>query len=257
MKFDEYEEKLKQYEEYLRSDENKLYCKPYVRECERLAEIAMQYKDNCQQLYDELSSDVVRYEYAVRGETLYRGYYCPSPVQDIVIGNCKRGKLLKKLTILSKPTYKYGFDSHNELVIVDILPVEVSFGEKEIIIRQGDTETGIRFSPHHGIVELCECRYQDGKISSYILCVYNPYDDHVSEFMKEEYRYSSEGLATADFYDFLNDEQAPILVHDQYRFQHDSEGFLSKYTSVDFDGDSVKDSVWKDHEFTVYIKRKV
>ena len=257
MNIDEYEEKLKQYEQYLRSDENKLYCQPYVRECERLAEIAARYKDNCQQLYNELKETVVRYEYAVRTKVLHRGFYCPSPVQDIVIGNCNRGKLLKRLTARSRPTYKYGFDSHNELVVVEILPVEKSFGAKEIILRSGNTETGLCFSINDGISALSECRYHDGQLISYINCVYLPFDERVSEYMKEEYSYSAEGLETANLYSFLNNEKAPIMVHDQYRFKHDKEGFLSKYTSVDFEGDTVKDSVWNDHEFTVYIKRKV
>lgn len=249
----DYFEDFKKTQKYLRSEENKLSCQPYVHECQRLAEVANQYRDKCHLLYNELSSNVVKYEYSSGGEVLHRGYYCPSPILDIVVGNGNRGKLLKTLTAKSKPTYKYGFDSQNELVVVNVLHLD----ESEIIIRQGNTETGVWFSKDFDINVLSESYYHNNQISSYIFCRYNSFENHVFDYRKEEYRYSAEGLEVADIFRFFNDKKAPILQHEQYHFQHDDEGYLSKYTVAEYDGEFVKDSMWQDHVYSARIKRKV
>ena len=244
---------------YQRSDENRARCEPYAAECQRLAELAAAYGDQCRFLQDKLEKEVVREEHAIGGEVMHRGYYCPSPVQDIVIGNCNRGKLLKRMTVRSKPTYKYGFNADSELIIaytiseVGIVP--------EIIIRQDQTEIGIKFLENFGIQEISESIYRNGKIVSYIHAPYQPclnssYGSDVTQFIREDYTYSAKGLQTADFYDFLN-VNVPILTHWQYHFQHNDEGFLSSYTIAEYEKDTCKQPVWDGHVYDISIKRKV
>lgn len=48
------------------------------------------------------------YQYTIGGETLHRGYYCPSLIKDIVIGNCNRGRLVRNTKKAKKITYEYG-----------------------------------------------------------------------------------------------------------------------------------------------------
>ena len=58
------------------------------------------------------------YQYAVGGELLHRGYYCPSPVKDIVMGNCNRGKMIKHpIKFEQKMMYEYGFCDDQLLLI--------------------------------------------------------------------------------------------------------------------------------------------
>jgi len=248
---------MEDYEEmqrYLRSNENKLICKPYVLECNRIAEITNQYSDVYMALYDELRHSVVKSEYSVGGEVLHRGYYCPSPIIDIVIGNAGRGKLLQRITKRSNPAYQYGFNKNNELVVVNKLS---SFGNKEVIIRNNQKETGIAFSDEFGINTISECEYDNGQISSYVFCLYYSYNIHVVDYRKEVYQFSSEGLETVDMISLLNNEDAPILSHSRFLFQHDNEGYLSKYTLVHFENGSLKPSIWDGYEFDVKIKRRV
>jgi hypothetical protein len=51
--------------------------------------------------------------------------------------------------------------------------------------------------------------------------------------------------------------EIPLLQHQQYHFEHDAGGYLSKYTVIEFDGQTAKKSVWDDHLFDVKIRRNV
>lgn len=248
----EFWDDLNRLEKYLRSDENKRVCEPYLLECQRFSEIAMQYKDTCEGLYTTLQAKVSNEKYSVGGESLHRGYYCPSPILDIVSGNCNRGKLLKRLTIKSKPTYKYGFDN-DKLIVINSIHTD----KNEIIVRKDKLEIGIVFSKEFGIQTISECTHINGQIASYTVCLYDPFENRVVDYKKEDYQYSSEGLSVVDIFSFLNSKNAPILQHQQYHFLHDNEGYLSKYTVINYEGEFVKPSVWDNHTFDISIKRKI
>lgn len=81
-------------------------------ECERLKALAAPYADKKEELAREISDSIVREEQAVGGETLHRGFYYPSPVYDIVVGNVHRGNVLKRVTSRSKVIWRYGFEKH-------------------------------------------------------------------------------------------------------------------------------------------------
>jgi len=72
--------------------------------------------------YKDLSSaayeNTVRKEFGKGGVLIPRGYYCPSLVDDIVISNVKRGKLLKKLNSNSTYDFVYFFDQADRLIAV-------------------------------------------------------------------------------------------------------------------------------------------
>ena len=53
-----------------------------LHECDRLQEVAHTCQKTCNTIYKDLLNDVVRTEYARGGETIHRGYYCPSPVLE-------------------------------------------------------------------------------------------------------------------------------------------------------------------------------
>jgi len=221
----------------------------FSTECQRIAAMVETYSSQCQSLKNQLEDGVVREEYSTGGRLLRRGYYCPSPIYDIVVGGCNRGRLLERTTPISKPTYRYCFNRSNEMIIADPIHLESS----EIIFRQCQTETGIMFSEKVGIKTISECTYQAEKIMSYgwALCT----SLGIFEYSKEVYTYSAEGLAVADIYTFSN--LCKTLAHEQYHFQHDDEGYLSGYTVANYAGESKLSSVWDGYVFDVTVKRKV
>lgn len=244
----------KEFNDYINSKENREKCKPFLLDCQRFAATAERYKDQCQLFFDELVDEVVREEYAVGGEILHRGYYCPSPILDIVVGNGNRGKLLKRLTSRSHPTYIYRFNKDDRLIIV-----ENQNGIKEIILRDGSIETGIEFSKRCEILSLTECIYSGSQIQSYSHCLYDSNTKISDNYHLENYKYSMDGLESADLFRFSNFRNKPLIRHDKYLFQHDEEGFLSHYKLIEYDerNRAKEDSYTKDRIYDVYLKRKV
>ena len=253
--------------EFMRSKENLELCKPFIADCDRLAKIAMKYQDQCLTLKDQLSKEVTTEKYGIGGGMMYRGYYCPSPILDIVIGNINRGRLSKRIVEGKKDVFKYGFNVDNNLILVEFIPdvpkyVDVlDFISTEVIIRDGETELGIVFKIWKGelrLEQLSESVYRNNRIVSFVYCCYSGFQNRVDIYEKEEYVYSDEGLDFAHRYDFRNHETAPSLTHYEYRFKHDDEGYLSQYAVIEHpDSLRRKEPAWDGHMYDVKRKRKV
>ena len=219
----------------------------YLEESRRLEGIAAQYRGQCKSLKEQLEKEIVRDEFSSGGLTIHRGYYCPSPVHDIIVGGCNRGRLLKRMTVRSNPTHRYCFNAADELVIA------YKSGMPEIIIRDGQTEIGLLLaSGDYDITTISESVYRsDGKIASYTYAVCRTRGEKlaVHDYCKEIYAYSEEGLLEA--------VDAYISYHHyKYHFQHDEEGYLSSYTFVVYDGNgAIKHN--DDRVREIKIKRKV
>lgn len=217
-------------------------------ECNRFTVIAKKYLPNCQEIYSNLISKVVRKEYSTGGELITRGYYCPSPIYDIVVGNCKRGKLLKKVTSRSKPTYEYCFDKNDKLIIVNYLYSNFT----EILEYNNDTVLGITFSTglKSEIISVTECKYdRHGRIISFVNAdsCYN--NCNIDNLKKEYYFYNDSGLCKAEDFDYLDNSHSGILNYYRYIFEHDDEGYLKEY--------KVEPSMFENDVYKVFIKRKI
>ena len=88
-------------------------------EYNKLKEFMQPYLKNSLEIFNERKNHAVRKEYSVKGECIHRGFYCPSPTFDIVIGNCNRGKLLKRLTSRSKLCYAYYYDENDRMTVIE------------------------------------------------------------------------------------------------------------------------------------------
>lgn len=242
-------------------------------ECDRLEAVAKDYQNQCGTIYGELLKDVVRTEYARGGQTIHRGYYCPSPVYDILVGGASRGRLLKdRKRVRKKPDYEYGFNARNELVVVQ------SDFYREIILREQDTERGLLFD-QYSIQAVTECQYADETIQSYIYALF--LESQVIDYRKEQYTYGTEGLQFVDCYDFMpirmhmprkirewvldkTDEELPALYsHERMEFTH-KDGYLYQYKAVPVDDPLNRiirsyPEIRSDHEFIyeVNVRRKI
>ena len=87
------------------------FCEPYLKEASAFTDLIKAQNGNKQLLEKSLLEHSFREEKSRGGENIHRGFYCPSLIQDIVVGNCKRGSLCKSNN--PKATYTHYFDSNN------------------------------------------------------------------------------------------------------------------------------------------------
>ena len=71
-------------------------------------------------MHDELLAErqrrTARVEYSRDRHDLILGYYCPNPLKDLVIGNVKRGRILKRKSSFVSAGIIFFFDENNELI---------------------------------------------------------------------------------------------------------------------------------------------
>ncbi len=216
---------------------------------DRVLKILEEYKPLCNQYCKEASEKVAYEQYGRGGECLHRGYYCPSMIMDIVVGNCKRGKILQKKPTRKNPDYIYGFDAEDKMVMARCRNVA------EIIIHLEEVQIGICLYNGDTIETISECVYDNGKIVSYLYALYNPYKEQITELRREEYTYL-ENKVIVDWYRLDMLDKSIFKNHTRYIFAIE-DGYLKSYTIEEYDGDRIKDSVWNGHIWEVSPPRKL
>lgn len=153
---------------------------------EKSDKIALTKIKDLDKLYKEAESAVVREEYCI-GSDMFLGYYNPSPVYDLIVGNMRRGKLSDKCTKLQKPTHQYGFDENGKLVVVNrIMPKEESDYDEYAVLEYNDNIVTI--------IGVCKIG-DDTEINTIALCEYDT-DGRLVK-LTEGYEYSDEGGFTS------------------------------------------------------------
>lgn len=191
--------------------------------------------------------ETVRTEYA-SGSDLYRGYYCPSPVFDFVVGNAHRGKLLKRITMVSKPSHEYAFSAdgrllwcrwlHNKTVVMT-----------EYLVRDETRVIGILLDSDGELKTISEEIIQDGMLLSFLQAKFwfGASPRECQEITAEYYAYDENGLLSTQLHElmlpmkkfpaFLQDVagsspflQQPIYRSNEFLFER-ADGFLTGYRS--------------------------
>ena len=141
---------------------------------------------------------------------LHRGFYCPSPVQDAVIGNVKRGKLLKRLSKRSSTYYVYGFDENDRLVWIDHY-YNGSLINTEYLLYKNECIYGVKVENDGRITQVTFEKYQGQRIVSYwnVQVLSSRERDPITQMRKEVYDYNQWGLSQCIITEFIN--EAPLL----------------------------------------------
>ena len=207
----------------------------FEKDIELISEIVKQYADQYDALKKITDETTARIEYCI-GAEVHRGFYCPSLVEDIVIGNVKRGRIAKRTP--KKPSYTYCFDKNNYLISV------ISEFNREFIIRDGEREIGITYFDDFkcigDVVSVCE--YRQGRLSRYLLAGVRSSD--VWSIRKEEYSYTEDEM-TVDIHDgraWSADDWGD--THMLYSFPLENGYMTGTYISRSFTHESIKE-YWK------------
>ncbi len=217
----------------------------YKQYCNRFQQYANQYKDKFESVFDKALENVVREELCA-GSDMTLGYYCPSPVKDLLVGNVHRGKILKRITKRSKPDIKYGFTEDGKMAVFVDLPPEgcTNYDVRGFVLYDKNIVTHLCFRKLEDSSEpewISQAEYDPtGRIVSYTLGLFfNGY--HCNEISQEIYTYSDEGMKSVIMWNYLS---ANCISIDSYLLHHDSEGYLTGFESLDSD-------FWKGHIFEI------
>lgn len=130
-------------------------------------------------MHDELLAErqrrTARVEYSRdKRHDLRLGYYCPNPLKDLVIGNVKRGRILKRKSSFASADIIFFFDENNELIGAEE-KLSASIIQHYIINEDGyslvlsfKNTREIYGSDSDTIYEMALWYKEDGKISLYI-----------------------------------------------------------------------------------------
>lgn len=187
-----------------------------------LMQLVQEYEGRYEELYPQLSTQVASVRFGRGGEGLPRGFYCPSPVRDILVGGYRRGKILSRVANWEDVT-AYGFNSNGELILL-----ERPWHDKELIFRLPYREIGIGYDDTYRLRSIEECIYSNGKISRYVFGFYLSGSFH--EVVIENYTYGADGLEFVICTNFIYEKYLP--KQSRYQFFHDENGCLSTYSDI-------------------------
>lgn len=214
--------------------------------------------------YDELRkkalAETCYKEYSKGGEGMHRGYYCPSPVYDLLVGNVSRGRLLKRRPAVNYD-YIYYLNEARQIIMVDAFATweggRKTLYTREFIFHGENAETSVEYQLdwflgyiHMYSASLCD--YEAGKLRAYRRLVMDAYcrddgscyADKDSYLLKaEDYEYDESGLmcraVLGDKFSHKtktrrgNFKPEVSTRENPYRLFHNEEGFMYAYKSLE------------------------
>lgn len=197
----------------------------YMQYKSKFQEYANKYKGEYESAFDKANKDAVREELC-SGSDMNLGFYCPSPVQDLIVGNVHRGKILKRITKRSKPDMKYGFSEDNKATYICFSKSEDKTEPEWIAQAEYDRQ---------------------GRIVCYTLGLFIGF--YLSELNQEVYTYSEKYMEEVLMWDYFAKNS---IRQDIYKLHHDNDGYFTGY-------ESLNDDYWKGHilEISPGKRRKI
>jgi len=211
-----------------------------------LVSIRNENADKMSQFQTSTERDIVKVEYSKGGETIHRGYYCPSPVLDLIVGNLNRGKILKKKPDFLKYTYQYGFDNKNRLVkvkmvnkITEFTPPVIRFDE-EYLVYDKNIVYALEFDNMGEINVVSRCTYENGNIVKYEHCSCG-FEEYANLYY-EEYLYESGILSEINSFDVT--PQIELYTEQRYKVEVDEVGKIRTLI-----GGFITNGIWEQDAF--------
>lgn len=193
-------------------------------------------------------------QYTIGAANMQRGALCPSKIFDVVIGNVKRGRLVKKIT-KQQPSYIYFFNGEGRLLKAEQVRKKDSQYDYlvEYILYEGDCEIGITYRLGEIIGE--ELAYvtrvirKNGKLISYEWGKdINEKKNIMRKLYSEKYFYDEDNLVKVDMVELFSGH----LKHNRYFIKINEQGQALSYTSNEIIGEKVFED-----DYEREIKKKV
>lgn len=190
---------------------------------EILQEYYREYKDSLSYFKKEAAKKLDHERYGT-GMTLPRGRLCPGNMEELIIGNVKRGRMVKEYV---NPGYVYGYDKEDNLITSDMVEGEIRDREyifwKEPAVQLGLKYWGVDLE----LEEITEAAYNEqGKIQRYLFGLMD--GEKVDEIHMETYRYEGNKAFVTYIYSILIDGDS--ITGDHIVLEMDEDGKVLKYT---------------------------
>lgn len=165
------------------------------------------YANKRSQLRSKAEKEIVRLEYSKGGETIHRGYFCPSPVFDLIVGGAKRGRLYKRKPAPGKYSYEYGFNKDDKLIRSKGI-----YDEYLIYNEAMDIVYGVGFDNRGEINEVSKCSYDNGNMIKYERCLC--WIEENADLHYEEYKYENNKLSEVMYFNGIPE----MGFYSEYRY---------------------------------------
>lgn len=241
MTLDEFENMISEFSEWLVDEKKKIEdsvqidiskLDAFIKVIAKLVSIKQKYADKLSELRSAAEAKIVRLEYSKGGETIHRGYYCPSPILDLIIGGMKRGRQFKrKKPEFGNYSYEYGFDMDGRLLrvkgVTEFTTPDSRF-EEEYLIYIDKNVYGLEFDSWGELEAVSKCMYENGKLMKYERSICG-----IEEFVDlhyEEYIYDNQKLSEVNLFFNINPqleryEEIKLIV------EHNEDGNIAKLIS--------------------------
>ena len=173
------------------------------------------------------------YHQSASGSTLPRGFYCPSPIWDVVVGNKKRGRLLIRESQRSNVSHRYVFSKDSALLRVEMLYSGQVFAT-EYIKQYGEITYGFTIDTSGRIYAVSKELYHDGTLEQYtvvyylfINSTYSVLNTHCESYWRDEL-----GLHTCEI--VICEHAVGHIDRKVYRFER-NDGYLDSYYVIEDD----------------------
>ncbi len=195
---------------------------------------------------DDILKRCTSFKYGIGGANLPgRGYYCPSLIMDIVVGNCSRGRLVSNPKSTTRPDFKYGFTEKGELVYIECF-YEGKKVSSEYILRENNVIIGFTFTDEDVLIKYSREEYENKRLVSYSLVFYDEMFGHAYSLHNETYNINNDRM-TASLFDYepKHGRSSSSCRGEYYCFDIDNEGYLSSYYQSENGIDPIDERVFE------------
>lgn len=186
----------------------------------------------------EFAFKIKKYTYGTYS-TLHRGFYCPSPVNDIFAGNQRRGREVKS-SGKDNVRFRYGFSQEGLIQVETIQKGMIT--STEYLVREGDERIGITFDSKHGLISIAQEKFYKDILKEYHIMYWNNSCEYPTQYFRERYAYDEQGLLACNYQAFLpipidsparllGSNSDHVLTNVYYSFGR-CNGMLTSYTAT-------------------------
>lgn len=167
--------------------------------------------------------------YVCTNSDLFRGYYHPSPVYDLIVGNTKRGSRRNGNIQNANISHRYLFNSSGSLVCIE----NMHNGEvacTEFLNYKQNTRIGITIEKNQ-VRGIAEEQFNNGELVSFSRLICHSVDGQYVPFSLhwEKFFYQGEHLSECELVSNFNPHYSPFTF-ERYQFESQN-GLLTAYTN--------------------------